>query len=255
MKKQFCLPVLLLLFLFSKAQNKTYYISLSGSDANNGTSQATPWQTLEKLNSMELEPGDQILLQGGQVFNGTINLTAADSGSPDNPVTITSYGTERAMIYSNATALHALNAGGIKITNLVFKGNNSDHHGLYFLITRSDSDLDYIYIDNVEVSEFGNRGIAIGADGTDKGFNHVTVLRSKFHHNGVAGLETFGHFPIFSHTDLTIAYCKFFDNLGTLNTLAPSGNGLIVSGFDGGLVEYCESYNNGGITGVPVEDR
>src|SRR6185369_14605019 len=62
--------------------------------------------------------------------------------------------------------------------------------------------------------------------------------------NGIAGMQTFGDYPT-SNTNFHIAYCKFYDNLGTMSTSVTTGHGLIVSGVDGGLVEYCEAYNNG----------
>src|SRR5688572_4908833 len=53
----------------------TYYISPFGSDANPGTSTTRPWQTLGKVALKSFVAGDQILLQGGQFFNGTIYFT------------------------------------------------------------------------------------------------------------------------------------------------------------------------------------
>jgi hypothetical protein len=47
----------------------TYYVSPSGSDFALGTSQGTAWQTVEKINALNLDAGDQVLFQGGSTFS------------------------------------------------------------------------------------------------------------------------------------------------------------------------------------------
>src|SRR5689334_5234593 len=50
----------------------TYYVSPTGSDSNAGTSPASAFQSIAKVNALDLEPGDQVLFQGGQTFSGAI---------------------------------------------------------------------------------------------------------------------------------------------------------------------------------------
>jgi len=246
MKVKTIICVFLLWSHLSYSQNKTYYISNSGNDANDGLSTATAWQTITKINTVDFKAGDKILFQGGSGFTGSVQLNQNDIGASNNPILISSYGSGKATIYAPDTvALHTLNTGGIQVTNLIFQGNGSKTNGIYFEITRTNADLDYLYIDNIEVYNFDSSGLRIGAHSTDKGFNDVTILHSSFHNNGIAGLQTFGDPGIFSHSNFHIAYCKFYDNDGTLSTTSMSGNGLVVSGVDGATVEYCEAYNNG----------
>src|SRR5664279_6113363 len=83
MKTLFLLPFIII----SLAANATnYYISSSGNDANNGTSTSTPWKTLNKLNSYfsSLKPGDNVLLNRGEIFYGYITVTK--SGSSASPI-------------------------------------------------------------------------------------------------------------------------------------------------------------------------
>src|ERR1700712_4185143 len=84
---------LLFLILGFSVNATTYYISTSGNDANNGTSTSTPWKTLTKLNSFfsSLKPGDNVLLNRGNVFYGSI--TVNKNGSSGAPITIGAYGT------------------------------------------------------------------------------------------------------------------------------------------------------------------
>jgi len=246
MKVKTIICVFLLFSHLAYSQNKSYYIGSQGNDSNNGLSAATAWQTLTNINSLSFKPGDKILLEGGYTFTGAIQLDQNDNGTDSNPIVISSYGNGRATIYSpDTTAIHVINTAGIQLTNLILKGNSSKHNGIYFEITQTTTDLNYIYIDNIEVYNFNCRGMVIGAHSTDKGFNNISILNSSFHNNGLAGFQTFGNTGMFSHSNLHVAYCKFFDNGGTLDPTTMSGNGLVVSGVDGANVEYSEAYNNG----------
>lgn len=69
----------------------TYYVSSSaGSDSNNGTSQSTPFETIEKVNSLELLPGDSVRFQCGDVWR-TTPLVITQSGAENSPITFGSY--------------------------------------------------------------------------------------------------------------------------------------------------------------------
>lgn len=89
---------ILLFCLSATAQNKSYYISHTGNDANDGLSIASAWQSLTNANNINLKPGDKILLEGGQTFAGIIQIDSSDGGTAANPVTISSYGTGQAII-------------------------------------------------------------------------------------------------------------------------------------------------------------
>src|SRR5262245_39517249 len=46
----------------------TYYVSPAGNDAAPGTSPATAWRTIARVNQIELNGGDRVLFEGGKVF-------------------------------------------------------------------------------------------------------------------------------------------------------------------------------------------
>lgn len=72
------------------SQNKSYYISPSGNDSNDGSSPATAWKTIAKVNSQEFLPGDKILFESGKTWHG--QLFPKGSGVPNNPIVLSSYG-------------------------------------------------------------------------------------------------------------------------------------------------------------------
>jgi parallel beta-helix repeat protein len=68
-----------------------YYVdATNGSDAQDGASPWSPIQSLRRLRTIDLGPGDYVLLKRGEVW--TEPLTVASSGSPDAPLTIGAYG-------------------------------------------------------------------------------------------------------------------------------------------------------------------
>ena len=72
------------------ATNTTYYVSTSGSDSNAGTSTASPWKSLAKVDATTFQPGDRILFQAGNAWTG--QLWPKGSGASGAPITIGSYG-------------------------------------------------------------------------------------------------------------------------------------------------------------------
>jgi len=89
----------------------TYYVSNSGSDFNNGTSVATAWQTLSKVNSATFVPDDQILFKRGDSWYGT--LTIHNSGTSGHPITYGTYGTGADPIITGFTTVKSwTNMGG-----------------------------------------------------------------------------------------------------------------------------------------------
>jgi hypothetical protein len=73
-----------------KAVGTTYYVSTSGSDSNNGLSESTPFQTIGKVNSLTLQPGDRVLFKCGDVWRAE-QLIVSRSGTAADPITFGSY--------------------------------------------------------------------------------------------------------------------------------------------------------------------
>ncbi len=72
------------------ASAATYYVSASaGSDANSGSSTATAWKTLGKVNTSTFAPGDTIYLKRGDVWNEA--LIPPSSGGAGNLIAFDAY--------------------------------------------------------------------------------------------------------------------------------------------------------------------
>ncbi|WP_430810867.1 MULTISPECIES: Ig-like domain-containing protein [unclassified Carboxylicivirga] len=100
-----------------------YYVSTSGSDANNG-SVSSPWQTIAKVNEAAatdanggyLGSGDKVLFKRGDYFEGQLLLNR--SGTADRPIEIGSYGAgELPVLSGSGTTLASDYIEAVKMTN------------------------------------------------------------------------------------------------------------------------------------------
>ena len=83
----------------------TYYVSPTGNNANNGTSQATAWQNIDRVNQINfnLQPGDRILFQRGGVYRGKLSINS--NGTASNYIEIGAYGTGAKPVISGSVAV------------------------------------------------------------------------------------------------------------------------------------------------------
>ncbi|MCX6172719.1 MAG: T9SS type A sorting domain-containing protein [Flavobacterium sp.] len=125
------------LFLFTNISfSATYYIdSVSGADTNIGTTIATPWKNITKLNTMTLQPNDKVYLKCGSVWYGQ-QLKFSGSGLAGFPIFIDQYGTGAKPI---------LNGSGPLKTN----GITTADQGVVYLYNQ-----DYIEINNLEITNY-----------------------------------------------------------------------------------------------------
>ncbi|MFA6422237.1 MAG: right-handed parallel beta-helix repeat-containing protein [Candidatus Buchananbacteria bacterium] len=71
--------------------SSTYYVdAVSGNDSNSGTAIGSAWQTISKVNSLPLVPGDNILFKKGQTWRET--LTVPSSGNVSSTIVFGAYG-------------------------------------------------------------------------------------------------------------------------------------------------------------------
>ncbi|MFN8209858.1 MAG: right-handed parallel beta-helix repeat-containing protein [Bacteroidales bacterium] len=225
-----------------KNTGRAYYISPDGSDHNEGSSR-NPWRSLERVNRMVLNAGDTIFFEAGAEFRGTFYLDSIDSGDPSGKVLIGSYGKGKAIINGgNKEGIRIDNAEYFRIENLIVKGsgrkegNLSD--GVY--ISKSDS----FEIAGLDISGFQHSGLHLSDA------HHAVIKEVTCHDNGFAGIFVSGSNANsssgYDNADIYIGYCKAFNNPGDPTVKNNhSGNGILASAVDGGVIEYCEAWKNG----------
>ncbi len=218
----------------------TYYVDPgNGCDRKAGGSPREAWRSLERASQAALGPGAMLLLASGQAHRGVLRLGAGSRGTPEQPITIGSYGPGRATI--DAGAADAISLTGcahvvVEDLTLVGCGRLSGSNGAGVRINRAEG----VVVRRVEASGFRLAGVWMGGD-ADTRIEHVRA-----HDNGFAGIcvESGGAMP--RSRNVTIVDCVAENNPGDpLNLDNHSGNGIVVGGVDGALIEYCVAAGNG----------
>ena len=78
-----CVAFGLILSFVGTSRAAEYYVdSLSGDDANAGTTPKTAWKSLDRVNAAALEPGDSVLFRRDRVWRGTLQTKSGEEGRP-----------------------------------------------------------------------------------------------------------------------------------------------------------------------------
>lgn len=232
---------------------RDYYFSATGDDHADGTAER-PFRSIFRANELRLNPGDRLLFQAGQTFQGNILLDELDAGTDSLPVRIASFGPGRATINAGeGTGLLVKNAGGVELSNLVITGAGRDRNlgtGVEFAnLTRGGKRLKHVRITDVDVAGFGRAGIYIHSQSFG-GFSDVLIDRCAAHDNLHCGISVggfrVGEGPL-SNENVTVRRCAAYWNTGDPfaredNT---SGSGILVAYADGVMVDQCAAWDNG----------
>lgn len=164
----------------ARQSSSIYVSSVSGNDSNNGLTPETALQSLGKVNSMKLLPGDSILFKAGETFVGKL-LIQNESGSDEAPILFSNYGEGDFPLLNGdgyLSTIHVVNSEYLHFSNLEIKNDGGPakpgdpenlRYGMYFENSFTDGTFFSHYrIDNltfrniyptIEVTEDDNTGV------------------------------------------------------------------------------------------------
>jgi hypothetical protein len=259
----------------------TFYIAdpqFGGNDANTGTDTQDPWATIAQVNAAVaggmINPGDTICFHRGDTFAGNL-VFGGVGGTAGNPITIRDYGTDPnapAINAGDGTGILIQDAGNFEIANLQVAGSydpishqSSYGNGIEFLSTTANT-LSNIYIHDVTVHGFGNGGetfihaqIGVGIliyvqspPDTGMVYQGITISRCNVFNTVRAGVEMLdARYASLLPFPATIANVEI-DHVDAHEIVPPvgigdihGGNGILLIGVDGGVVQRCRAFDNG----------
>jgi len=188
------------------AAGTTYYVDATdGDDSNDGQSQSSAWQSLDKVNNTTFEPGDHVLFKKGEVWNG--RLYPKGSGTSSDPIVVDSYGNGNAPIINGQGQVNGtvtlkyqdyVEIRNLEVTNTDgSSGEQGDINGIY-VVAKDSGDHEgiriignYVHDVNGEVAEKGRGGIRFEVFGstTKTRFNDVEIRDNTVENVGGIGIS------------------------------------------------------------------
>lgn len=144
-----------------------FYVSNDGDDIDNGTSETTPWKSLQQVSQSRFIPGDSIFFRRGDVFTG--QLVVNSSGTTGAPIVFSSYGTGDKPVIDGANAEDGAFREAVLIENQQFielrdlkisndrkvsrVGISDDVSFGIFIINSGDEIMEYFRLVNLNIEE------------------------------------------------------------------------------------------------------
>ena len=241
--------VLALLLCACTSTQRTFYVdSITGDDANKGSSPTEAWKSLDKLNQQVFEPGDRILFKSGTEYVG--QFEPKGSGSEGKPVMVDKYGDGgKPILHGDGQKQHTILLEGLEyweLNNLEVtnKGEKPDPGRNGIIIYAWDKgDVHHIHLKNLTVrdvngscikNEGAGNGIYWHNGGDEVPTRFVDLLIENCHiyrcqRNGITGNGNSGRDKWFPSLNVVIR--------GNLIEQVP-GDGIVPIACDGALVEH-----------------
>ena len=223
-----------------------YVDSKSGNDDSDGTSVATAWKSLTKVNATTFHPGDRILFKSGSVWTG--QLWPKGSGSAEHPIVIDKYGGDVLPLINGAglaeDAVLLKNQEYWEVRNLAVTNTGSTRgvrRGVN-LVAENSGELHHLYLEGLNIRDVNgseedkaNGGINYHAIGDSQPSRFVDL---RIENNHITHVDRSGIFGWSTHWIRS----KWYPSLGVVirnNVLDDiGGDGIVNVATDGALVEH-----------------
>jgi len=222
-----------------------YWVSTTGSDTSGTGTAASPFATLAKAASKVTATSPPTTIY---VAPGTYNVAVSMNGV-SNVAFVGSSSSWPTLRQGSTTApgFYFYNTANITVSNfkMIGAGNTGQtaKAGISFWVDAT-TPKQKITLTNLEISYF-YEGIQVFAN-TNTGYNNVLIENVYSHHNRDNGGSTYA--PTKTITNVIVRNCTFSYNLGDSTKFKPSGSGFVLGGVNGGLMERCIAYSNGGLS-------
>jgi len=197
--------IIMILSMATTAFAENYYVKTGGDDNLSGTSDATAWATVSKVNSFTFSPGDNIYFNRGDSWSGN-SLYVNVSGNSNNYITYSAYGTGNKPIITSGDENNYLvttyDKSYINIKNIHF--TNDDATSLISLYKTH-----HIVIDSCEIDNGATYGIG-GASVDNNLVYDITIKNCNIHDNGSHGI--WFNYGDTTEGEIGIAYNFIIDN-------------------------------------------
>jgi hypothetical protein len=234
-----------------------YYLSPQGSDASDGRTPATAWQTIGKINASAFGPGDSLLIDSAHgAFSGCLHFISAQVTSTSaDPFVVGVYGGGKWVLNSNcgsdgkaSAALTVNGVSGIVIQDGILSGNGTRTlYGVWIMNTLLAGPADSIIIRRMDISDFNtsfttNYSSEVFVTGyPGSGLTNVQILDNNLHGLANASLDDNGISGYGNGLNITATYSgNHIYNIGGMTGRAAgtTANGIWCNGTSSCEVAY-----------------
>jgi hypothetical protein len=151
-----------------KVTGTNYYVdSVKGSDSNDGLSEDKPLKSLDKVNQLDLKPGDGVSFAKGSTFKGELDVK--NNGTEDKPIVYRAYGSGDMPVFKNP--------GGDWNIAINVTGSNNVLDGLKL----EDATIGVQFADGADNNTLQNSEAAKVGRGVDVEGDGNNILSNYFH--------------------------------------------------------------------------
>lgn len=241
---QFITVVLLLTLVTVSSHAKNYFISPSGDDNKSGLSIKDAWKSLDKVNQVTFQPGDQILFMAGGRWYG--QLKPQGSGAEGNAIILSSYGDGPKPVINigkaEGAAIRLTNQSWWEISNMEITSGAQPEIGIgrqgIVVKAQDGQNIRNIVIRDCYIHDVWGQ---LGGETEYTGYNSCAIYITKNFRDRTCSIddvliennriERFDKVGIYVNArENVVVRNNNMDNLG--------GDGIIVAGSYRGLIEY-----------------
>ncbi|NQU54556.1 MAG: right-handed parallel beta-helix repeat-containing protein [Bacteroidetes bacterium] len=244
-----------------------YISSSAGDDNKDGLTPETAFQTLAKVNSLELLPGDSLLFKSGDTFVGKLSVVN-EGGSSEKPILVSNFSNGENPVLDGdgyLSTIHIVNSGYLHFSNLEIKNNGGEakpgdsevlRYGMYIENTFTDgTSFEHYRLNNltfkniyptIEVTEDDNTGVNAHAIITSGSWGD-DIHPTRFDDMTIEGC-------IFTRTARHATFFKAVNNLVIKNNLFEhvGGAGMVIGN---GCTNILVENNVTNYTGSSIDNR
>lgn len=194
-----------------------YFVKNGGNNALAGTSDATAWATIAKVNGFTFNPGDTIQFKKGSTWNLATDaaLSASSSGTAGNPITYTAYG---------SGALPILDGQGTVAVGFTASSKN------------------YITVDSLQIQNNSNTNAVFAT------CNTCNLTNSTLSSAATHGVNVTGASPNFTATGNTYSTSATFSMSGKAFNIASTS--ASVSTISSNTIDLSQVLNTKNVSGI-----
>lgn len=219
----------------------TYYVDATGGNDLWAGTYAAPWQSITKVNSATLYPGDRVLFKCGEVFIG--RLIPVISGVDGAPIIYGAYGSgARPIINGSSSSAFYIYTGALqhylRVESIDFAGATGSFVSTVMMYGHDFYAYDCIMRD---ATGSGANGFAASSNPSDGANNYNIVLDHCYIYNNTGdGVYIGSDLGTYGPHDCEVKYCDVYGN-GYIN---PAYHGIYVRhGVD---IHHNRCWSNGG---------